>query len=155
MKTNTSDDTMESGTSEQWLSGPRPSNCEIIYSTGCTPDGVILVGGVWTLWNQEGFPLEMSHIICIENGWAIDWMEAMADASQSNDCPSLMKSIETFLPEQTLSRLKTGFIQMVSAGKPFNEVVDDKRNNGRKMDAFIQSAVGRLYNPKQPNIQNN
>ena len=69
----------------------------VIYATGCTPEGAILIGGIWKLWEQEGFPIEMSHLICRDNGWAVDWLEAMADASCTNNCPALVKHIEAFL----------------------------------------------------------
>lgn len=121
------------------------ANDEIIYATGCAPDGTPLIGGVWMLRDQEGFPLEMSHLICRDKGWAIDWMEAMADASRTNNCPALIKAVKAFLPEHALSHLKLGFMHMVRSGKSFEEVVAEKRANGKKMEAFVRAVAVELY----------
>lgn len=86
-----------------------------IYNTGFTPEGKPLIGGVWTLWHQDGFPLEMSHLICQGNGWAVDWAEAMADASTSNNLPALVKHIEAFLSSDTMTTLKSSFYRLVIA----------------------------------------
>lgn len=121
-----------------------PDNDEIIYTTGCTPDGTPLIGGVWTLRDQEGFPVEMSHLVCRDKGWAIDWMEAMADASRTNNCPALIKAVEGFLPEHAITHLKLGFMHMVRGGKSFDQVVAEKRANGKKMEAFVRAVAVEL-----------
>lgn len=119
---------------------------EIIYMTGCTPDGTPLIGGVWTLRDQEGFPLEMSHLVARDKGWLIDWAEAMADASRSNNCPALMKAVEAFLPSHVITHLKVGFVQMVRSGKSFEQVIAEKRANGKKMEAFVRAVAVELSN---------
>lgn len=124
--------------------GSPPNHDEVIYATGCTPDGITLIGGVWTLHDQEGFPLEMSHLTCQQNGWRIDWMEAMADASRSNNCPALMKAVEAFLPGDAITHLKLGFMHMVRSGKSFDDIVEAKRANGRKYAAFIRAVAAHL-----------
>lgn len=113
----------------------------VIYSTGCTPDGKILVGGVWKLWEQEGFPLEMSHLVCRDRGWAVDWLEAMADASLTHNCPALMKHLESFLTDETLTALKAGFMRVLNSGKTYGQIVSEKIENGRRFDAFIAAAM--------------
>lgn len=121
-----------------------PSNDEIIYMTGCRLEGTPLIGGVWTLRDQEGFPLEMSHLVCRDKGWAIDWLEAMADASRSNNCPALMKAVEAFLPEPAVTHLKMGFMNIVRSGKSFDEVLAEKRASGKKMQAFVGAVAVEL-----------
>jgi hypothetical protein len=81
----------------------------IIYTTGITPDGARLIGGVWTLWHQEGLPLEVSHLNCKQEGWAVDWMEAMADASLTDNLPALVDAITAFLPAEELQAIKARF----------------------------------------------
>lgn len=120
-----------------------PTN-PVIYATGCTPDGILLVGGVWTLRDQEGFPIEMSYLLVRDKGWLIDWAEAMADASLSNNCPALMKAVEEFLPAQAIAHLRAGFVHMVRSGKRFEQVLAEKRENGKKMEAFFLEAERRL-----------
>lgn len=110
---------------------------EIIYQTGYTTDGVPLIGGVWALRQQEGFPLEMSYMVCQSHGWLIDWLEAMGDASRTNDLPALMQQVEAFLPSGDLLRMKLGFCAWLEKGKPFAELVEEKRRNGAKLSAFV------------------
>jgi len=114
---------------------------EIIYCTGISLDGEMLIGGVWTLRDQEGFPLEMAHLVCRDKGWRIDWLEAMADASRQDKCPALMEQIEAFLPSDTVFMLKLGFVSAYRSGKTWEEIVADKRANGRKVDEWAKSFV--------------
>lgn len=100
---------------------------EIVYESGVTSDGTPLLGGVWTLWDREGFPLEMAHLSAQGKGIRIDWCEAMADASRSNNCPALMKQVEAFLDEETIMAMKAGFVRMVESGKSFDQIISEKR----------------------------
>lgn len=113
----------------------------IIYTTGCTSSGVPLIAGVWTLWEQEGFPLEMSHLICQDSGWAVDWAEAMVDASVTNNCPALVKHIEAFLPSETILHLKVGFMHLVRSGRSYESILREKRENGKAFVEFIYAAL--------------
>lgn len=45
-------------------------------------NGVPKVQGVFTMRDEQGFPLDMSYEIAREKGWSIDWLEAMADAAR-------------------------------------------------------------------------
>ena len=114
------------------------TNNKVIYVTGYTVEGDPLIGGIWTLHDQEGFPLEMSYIMCRNERWDIDWMEAMADASRSNNLPALMKAAEAFLPKHVIEHLKMGFVHITKSGKSFEEIIADKRENGKKIDELIQ-----------------
>jgi hypothetical protein len=116
----------------------------VIYATGCTPDGVTLIGGIWKLWEQEGFPLEMSHLICRDKGWAVDWLEAMADASCTHNCPALVKHIEAFLPDETMTALKLGFMRVLNSGKTYEQIVAEKQANCRAFEDFIRAALTQL-----------
>lgn len=121
-----------------------PEDGRIIYTTGANCDGVPLIGGVWTLWEQEGFPLEMSYLICRDKGWAVDWLEAMADASVNNNCPALMKHVSGFLPDEAILAMKLGFMRVVKTGKTWEQVVAEKRKNGRNFCAFIEEEISKL-----------
>ena len=121
----------------------------IIYATGCTSDGTMLIGGIWRLWHQEGFPLEMAHLVCRDKGWRVDWLEAMADASRSDNLPALMKQVEAFLPSEEILHLKFGFTHVMGLGKSYDQIVSEKRANGRNFEAFIN--VDRLEASHLPN----
>jgi hypothetical protein len=45
-------------------------------------NGTPKVQGLFTLRDQEGFPLDMSYEICKENGWDVDWVDILADAAR-------------------------------------------------------------------------
>ena len=122
----------------------RIDNNTIIYLTGYTDKGLPLIGGVWTLKDQSGYPIEMSYVSAITNGYNIDWAEAMADASLSNRCPALMRDIETFLSTETISHLKNGFIHNIKSGKSFQCILDDKRANGKKCLEFVNLIATKL-----------
>lgn len=123
---------------------------KVIYATGQTPDGYVLIGGVWTLWHQHGFPLEMSHLVSRDKGWRIDWLEAMADASTTDNCPALMHHVEAFLDAQTLLALKVGFVRVVRTGKTYEQIVEEKRANGKAFEEFIEQALNSLTIPHNP-----
>ena len=123
------------------------SSDSIVYCTGCTSEGVLLMGGIWTLWHQNGFPLEMSYLVCRDGGWVIDWLEAMADASVTNDLPALVGHIETFLPSETMTALKTGFMSTLGMGKTYAQIVAEKRANGQAFEDLICTAFSTILCP--------
>jgi hypothetical protein len=56
-----------------------------IYVTGVSTDGKFLLGGIFKMQDQIGFPIDASFEECRNNGCQIDWLEAMADC-WLNDC---------------------------------------------------------------------
>lgn len=79
-----------------------------LYFTGFS-DGKALVGGIWRMKSQEGFPVELSALQCASAGIIPDWMEAMADASTENECPSLMDDLGSFMTADQLCLLRARF----------------------------------------------
>lgn len=51
-----------------------------LYVTGVSASGAVLVGGVFKLKDQCGFPLDMAFEICRERGMFIDYCELLSDA---------------------------------------------------------------------------
>ena len=51
----------------------------------CQKGGRMRLQGVFTLRDQEGFPIDMAYEMAKEHGWEVDWVEAMADAARQ--CP--------------------------------------------------------------------
>jgi hypothetical protein len=45
-------------------------------------NGTPKLQGVFTLRDQEGFPLDMAYEVTKERDWDVDWVEAMADAAR-------------------------------------------------------------------------
>jgi hypothetical protein len=95
-----------------------------LYTTG-TPDGRPLIGGVWRLYHQDGFPIEMSWITARDGNASIDWMEAMADASTTNNLPALYDAMKQFLPADELTAICARFGVMASIG--YETILNRKR----------------------------
>jgi hypothetical protein len=110
---------------------------QIIYPTGITQTGELLMGGVWKLWNEAGFPIEMSWLFFRDQNWGIDWMEAMADASTSNNLPSLMEKIAAFLPQEEIGEIKVKFMCLLRNGKNYEQILADKKSNFLRMAEFV------------------
>jgi hypothetical protein len=84
-----------------------------LFQTGINPEGKPLVGGLWRMAHEMGFPLEIAYLECQQHGWAPNWREAMEDASKDNNLPALMRQLETFLDEPTITRLKISYLALV------------------------------------------
>lgn len=113
---------------------------EVLYITGVTIDGQFMMGGVWRFYHQNGFPLEITTLTAKENGWCVDWLEAMADASIDNNLPSLTSHLETFLDEETLVWIKSGFINLLNKGITVNDILENKRKNAKILEELLTTS---------------
>lgn len=102
-----------------WESGPLRCKLQI--------NGVPRLQGVFTMYDQQGFPIDMSYEIARERGWDVDWVEALADAARQ--CvlkyDALVKEIGMLEPD------KMGFVVQLfamglvaSAGETFQKKAD-------------------------------
>lgn len=94
-------------------------------------NGVPKLQGVFRMRDQEGFPIDMSYEIAKEEGWDIDWIEALADATRQ--CilkyDSLIEEIGMLEPEkiETIKQIfACGF--MSSEGETFSDKAADLYN---------------------------
>ncbi len=94
---------------------------QILYITGKTPCGKPLLGGVWRMFTQDGFPVEMSHILATQRGCLVDWCEAMLDAKESGTLPALVRQMECFLPQEAMAHIKERFVVCVACGLSVND----------------------------------
>ena len=119
-----------------------------LYHTGLTEHGDCLLGGVWRLKSQEGFPLECSYLLVKDRPYLhIDWLEAMLDASRTNECPALMAELETFLTSEEVLSLKLRFVAITRSGKTYEELYEEKRASGKALNRTwlaVESAVASL-----------
>lgn len=51
-----------------------------LYVTGINPEGKLLIGGVFRMKDEYGFPLDCSRDVIKEKGWEIDYLELLCDA---------------------------------------------------------------------------
>jgi hypothetical protein len=116
----------------------------VLYFTGANRNNQLLIGGIWKLWEQEGFPIELSNIVCKDNLVLVDWLEAMLDASCSNNCPSLMTHLESFLSEAELFELKIRFVSLLKSGKTYEELLLEKRKNSQILEELINHIQSQL-----------
>ena len=114
-----------------------------LYVSGCTSDGTFLVGGGWTLYAQEGFPLELLHIESTSRGYAVDWCEAAADASATNQLERFWKIVSAFLDESARWGIMSGVSRMrktCACEQDWANVVAQKRANGSALVNFLSDA---------------
>lgn len=103
-----------------------------IYPTGYTTDGKLLLGGVWTHYHQNGFPVEMSYMSAQARGARIDWLEAMADASTTDNLPALVEEMTTFMPKETVDEIGARFADMISKGHTYDSILESKKSKAIK-----------------------
>ena len=98
-------------------------------------NGVPKLQGVFRMRDQEGFPVDMSYEIAKENGWEIDWVEALADAGRQ--CifkyDALIEEIGMLEPDK-LDGVKRMFALgfMSSGGETFTEQASSLYNRMRE-----------------------
>lgn len=110
----------------------------VLYITGLTEDLHTLIGGVWRMHHQEGFPLELSYITVKQSNFRIDWVEAMADASLDNNLHVLVKNIEVFLPEKEVTILKTLFAYLVrDKGMSYEDIMVMKKESAKNFETNV------------------
>lgn len=56
-----------------------------LYQTGLSPSGEPLIGGVFKMQDQNGFPIDASFEECKSKGLKVDFLEAFCDC-WINDC---------------------------------------------------------------------
>lgn len=98
-----------------------------IYITDISKDhGHLMIGGVWRLWHQDGFPVEMSWLHARDQGNYVDWVEAMADASTDDNLPALVKQMESFLTPEDMMNCKMRFMALLNSGQTYQSILDSK-----------------------------
>lgn len=121
------------------------------YISGLTEDKRPLLAGVWRMKHQEGFPVEMSHLLVRDRGYLIDWMEAMADASIDNNLPILWGEIEQFLTQDQQIDLQIRFMTLLKQhGGNYTEIVRLKKARGDECHEWMMAQIAVL----QPLIEN-
>ena len=111
-----------------------------IYCTGIAPDGKPLLGGIWRMYSERGLPIEISHMEAEERGCHVDWIEAMADASLTADCPNLVREMQQFMGD-AMHGIKTKFIQTMRAFSEFGTANDDLRTYQNILAHKRQNAI--------------
>jgi hypothetical protein len=98
-------------------------------------NGVPKLQGVFTMRDQEGFPIDMSYELAKENGWEVDWVEALADAARQ--CifkyDALIEEIKMLEPDR-LDIVKRIFALgfMSSEGETFSKQASNLYNRMRE-----------------------
>jgi hypothetical protein len=120
-----------------------------IYITDIAPDGRLLVGGIFKMKDQVGFPLDCSYDICKENNLAIDYCELLCDAWLTNClgfdavCRELELLGGSHVEEwKTAGAVFTSFHpECLDAENPVDEfckyILDVKRKSSESFNGFV------------------
>lgn len=107
---------------------------DIIYITGLTPEGIPLVGGIWRIYRQQGFPVDISLMEIREKGYLPDIMELFAESTFYAELPQVRKQAPELF---TLENIHKWNLYLESFGlKESNQfdvaekILMEKRNNG-------------------------
>jgi hypothetical protein len=111
---------------------------DTIYITGLTPDGIPLVGGIWRLYRQEGFPVDLSLLTIREKELVPDIMELFAEATIHYELPQAFKQC----PEIFTDEAKTKWLVYLKANgenetdqfQAAEKILLQKRSNGIKKE---------------------
>jgi hypothetical protein len=117
-------------------------------------NGVPKLQGVFTMRDQEGFPVDMSYEITKEHKWEVDWVEALADAARQ--CvlkyDALLEEIRMLEPEKVGNVQKIfAFGLMSCEGATFRDKAAHlyKRMHEPRRE---QKAMNSTQDPEQPAI---
>jgi hypothetical protein len=79
-----------------------------IYITAVMSDGRFMLGGMFKMQDQVGFPIDASFEECKTKGCLVDWLEALADC-WLNDClkfDSFVRQSENLCRENLKEKFK-------------------------------------------------
>lgn len=107
---------------------------DVLYTTGVTTTGEVLVGGIWKFKTQEGFPVEMAWMELRDRGLCPDWAEYLADAGAVQlpafEFSTALSELKTFLTDAVFSDVYAKFKQWWSISY---EQGDDFSDTCRRM----------------------
>lgn len=128
-----------------------------LYQTGIAGDGKPLIGGIFRLKDECGFPMDMSYEITKEKGWHIDYLELLCDAwTRSNfSClgfDTMVRELELLGGSHVESWKKimtvtvAKFPKMMNTLSPINTAcrywLAKKRLNSRKINRLVIAQEG-------------
>lgn len=117
-----------------------------LYTTGRTADGIETVGGLFTARDQEGVPLELMHDLLRSAGFAVDWVEYLADSGRQDDdfkTDAALEQIVAVAGQEVAADARARFVLLGAAMMPetgggfpaiCRAIVERKRRNGRAVD---------------------
>lgn len=87
-----------------------------LYVTGVTPEGQPLVGGVYRMKDEFGFPIDLSVLVLREKGANVDWLELLADAGRQSDASKLLDAVAELEAQAQIdvAHIKASFAAIIS-----------------------------------------
>lgn len=114
-----------------------------LYITGVTPDGRLLMGGVFRMQDEHGFPVDASHEECRMKGFAVDWLEALCDCwlNDPQKFESFGRQVEMIAPGSVDRFSQLGARMIASAPKV--------REAENPVDEFCRHILNQKKTPHQ------
>lgn len=94
---------------------------KIIKVTGVTESGDFLVGGLYTLKDTVGFPLDISYDVVKEKGCFVDWFDIALDAGCHGigKYEAILTEIESIAGSYVVGKIEFAFaVLWTQKGKP-------------------------------------
>ena len=112
------------------------------YVSGLTTEGTPILAGLWRMKDEMGFPVSCFLDETTARGFHVDWLEAMADASMTDNLPALMREIEMLLTHEKVDRLKAGFVLAVK-NNTYSEILEKKKENAKALKTYFNEHASR------------
>jgi hypothetical protein len=86
-----------------------------LYFTGIAPDGKLLLGGIFRMKDEVGFPMDMSYELAKDKGYHVDWCECLADAGRQKQSKfeSTMREIGYLIGDEVAKEIGEKFALLV------------------------------------------
>ena len=129
-------------------------NTDIIYQTAITTEGKCLLGGVWRLYRQEGFPVDLSFITIREMGHRPDYMEMMAEATMHGELERLMRQYPEIFTDEVKNKFALYLLSHGSDTLGFEKAAENIVNQKRSMNldklGEMREEICKLKNSSKP-----
>ena len=120
----------------------------MLYQSGITQDGVPLLAGIFSMKDQQGFPVDASLHECQQRGLCPDWAEYLADAGRHRQwkfdaaCDELRFLLGDSLTNEIIQRFKAWGAALMRLGDTFidacERMVEAKRRNATPVGSLLR-----------------
>jgi len=141
------------------MTGPLYTTGFVKTETGLKP----LIGGIYAMKDQEGFPVEISVMYCQEKDILIDWYEFLADAGRQTSADKFLDAekelVNSGCKHVAEIKAKFAFCVMQRSEPTFREncqaIWEEKQAEAKKIEQFFKALEtakhvdGKIVHPEE------